>query len=64
MALRADVENNPELQKLTHWWGEFQAAAPVQQKTMMTTLGDDPAPRRKPRRPRRRPTGPRTNSPQ
>ncbi len=65
LALRADVEHNRELQSLTHWWGEFQAAAPVEQKTMMNTLGDDPvAPRRKPRRPRRRPTGPRrdTNS--
>ncbi|WP_237761022.1 MULTISPECIES: polynucleotide adenylyltransferase PcnB [Pantoea] len=59
LALRAEVENNQELQRLTHWWGEFQAAAPVQQKTMLNTLGDDPVPRRKTtRRPRRRPNGP------
>ncbi|WP_313621435.1 polynucleotide adenylyltransferase PcnB, partial [Pantoea septica] len=55
LALRAEVENNPELIRLSHWWGEFQAAAPTQQKTMLNTLGDDPAPRRKTRRPRRRP---------
>ena len=59
LALRADVEKNPELQRLTQWWGEFQAAVPVQQKTMLNTLGDDPQPRRKPRRPRRRSAGPR-----
>nr|WP_084872793.1 polynucleotide adenylyltransferase PcnB [Pantoea cypripedii] len=62
LALRADVENNPELQRLSQWWGEFQAAAPTQQKNMLNTLGDDPAPRRKPRRPRRRPAAPRNNS--
>ncbi len=59
LALRAEVEKNPELQRLSQWWGEFQAAVPVQQKTMLNTLGDDPAPRRKPRRPRRRSSGPR-----
>jgi len=59
LALRAEVEKNPELQRLSQWWGEFQAAVPVQQKTMLNTLGDDPQPRRKPRRPRRRSTGPR-----
>ncbi len=62
LALRAEVENNPELIRLSHWWGEFQAAAPTQQKTMLNTLGDDPAPRRKTRRPRRRPTAPRRDS--
>ncbi len=54
LALRAEAENNHELQRLTHWWGEFQAAAPPQQKTMLNTLGDDPAPRRRTRRPRKR----------
>ena len=62
LALRAEVENNPELIRLSHWWGEFQAAAPTQQKTMLNTLGDDPAPRRKTRRPRRRPAAPRRDS--
>ena len=55
LALRAEAENNHELQRLTHWWGEFQVAAPPQQKTMLNTLGDDPAPRRRTRRPRKRP---------
>ncbi|MFD1804057.1 polynucleotide adenylyltransferase PcnB [Mixta tenebrionis] len=59
LALRAEVENNPELQRLAHWWGEFQAAAPPQQNHMLKTLGDDPAPRRRPRRPRKRPAAPR-----
>ncbi|WP_413739249.1 polynucleotide adenylyltransferase PcnB [Sodalis sp. RH21] len=52
LALRAEVENNAELQRLTQWWGEFQVAAPPRQKNLLTTLGDD-APAR-PRRPRRR----------
>ncbi len=55
LALRAEAENNHELQRLTHWWGEFQVAAPPQQKTMLNTLGDDPVPRRRTRRPRKRP---------
>ncbi|WP_312243097.1 polynucleotide adenylyltransferase PcnB [Pantoea sp.] len=62
LALRAEVENNAELLRLSSWWGEFQSAAPPQQKTMLNTLGDDPAPRRKTRRPRRRPSGPRRDS--
>ncbi len=62
LALRAGVENNSELQRLTDWWGEFQTAAPPQQKNLMNTLGDDPAPRRRTRRPRKRPAGPRKES--
>jgi len=54
LALRAEVENNQELQRLTTWWSEFQVSAPPQQKTMLNTLGDDPVPRRRTRRPRRR----------
>ena len=54
LALRAEVENNHELQRLAQWWGEFQVSAPPQQKTMLNTLGDDPSPRRRHRRPRRR----------
>ncbi|PRD12732.1 polynucleotide adenylyltransferase [Pantoea coffeiphila] len=57
LALRAEVENNHELQRLTTWWGEFQVSAPPQQKTMLNTLGDDPAPRRRTRRPRKRVPG-------
>ena len=43
LALRAEVENNAELLRLSQWWGEFQSAVPTQQKTMLNTLGDDPA---------------------
>lgn len=62
LALRADVENNPELLRLSKWWGEFQAAAPPQQKTMLNTLGDDPAPRHKSRRRPRRSPAPRRDN--
>lgn len=58
LALRAEVENNHELQRLSTWWSEFQVAAPPQQKNMLTTLGDDPVPRRRTRRPRKRTPGP------
>jgi len=58
LALRADVENNQELQRLSSWWSEFQVAAPPQQKNMLNTLGDDPVPRRRTRRPRKRTPGP------
>ena len=54
LALRAGAENNSELQRLTKWWGEFQVAAPPEQKDMLNDLGDDPAPRRRHRRPRKR----------
>jgi len=57
LALRAEVENNHELQRLSTWWSEFQVAAPPQQKTMLNTLGDDPVPRRRTRRPRKRTPG-------
>ena len=54
LELRAGAENNGELQRLTKWWGEFQVAAPPAQKNMLDDLGDDPAPRRRNRRPRKR----------
>jgi poly(A) polymerase len=55
LALRAQVENNPEMLRLAEWWDEFQDATPAVQKNMLSTLGDDPAPRRtRTRRPRRR----------
>lgn len=54
LALRAEVENNAELKRLTQWWGEFQVVAPPLQKNMLNELDDEPAARRRPRRPRRR----------
>ncbi len=54
LALRAEVENNHELQRLSTWWSEFQVSAPPQQKNMLNTLGDDPVPRKRVRRPRKR----------
>ena len=54
LALRAEVENNQELLRLTKWWGEFQVAAPPAQKDMLDVLGDEPAVRRRHRRPRKR----------
>ncbi|MFT4465572.1 MAG: polynucleotide adenylyltransferase PcnB [Sodalis sp. (in: enterobacteria)] len=54
LTLRAEVENNAELQRLSRWWGEFQVAAPPRQKNMLTTLGDDAPARTRPRRPLRR----------
>lgn len=41
LALRAEVENNAELQCLSHWWGEFQVAEPSHQKNMLTTLREE-----------------------
>ncbi|WP_097032625.1 polynucleotide adenylyltransferase PcnB [Sodalis endosymbiont of Henestaris halophilus] len=38
LTLRAAVENNADLQRLSLWWEEFQAAAPPQQKHMLTRL--------------------------
>ncbi|WP_312953042.1 polynucleotide adenylyltransferase PcnB [Superficieibacter sp.] len=54
LALRADVENNAELQRLAKWWGEFQVSAPPAQKDMLNDLGDEPEARRRHRRPRKR----------
>lgn len=54
LALRAEVERNSELQRLAKWWGEFQVSAPPEQKGMLNELDEDPAPRRRHRRPRRR----------
>ncbi|WP_370527980.1 polynucleotide adenylyltransferase PcnB [Atlantibacter sp. RC6] len=54
LELRAEAENNAELQRLARWWGEFQVSAPPAQKDMLNDLDDEPAARRRPRRPRRR----------
>ncbi|VDZ80786.1 poly(A) polymerase [Salmonella bongori] len=54
LELRAQVENNAELQRLAKWWSEFQVSAPPEQKGMLNELDDDPAPRRRRPRPRRR----------
>ncbi|MBO2912523.1 polynucleotide adenylyltransferase PcnB [Enterobacter sichuanensis] len=54
LSLRAEVERNQELQRLAQWWAEFQVSAPPEQKDMLTGLDDEPAPRRRHRRPRKR----------
>ncbi|MBV7406453.1 polynucleotide adenylyltransferase PcnB [Enterobacter sp. ENT03] len=54
MALRAEAENNQELQRLTQWWGEFQVSAPPAQKGMLDVLDEEPQERRRHRRPRKR----------
>ena len=54
LALRAEIENNKELQSLVQWWGEFQVSAPPEQKGMLTNLDEEPEPRRRHRRPRKR----------
>ena len=54
LALRAETERNGELQRLVKWWGEFQVSAPPDQKEMLDDLGDEPAARRRHRRPRKR----------
>lgn len=55
LSLRAEVERNQELQRLAQWWAEFQVSAPPEQKDMLTGLDEEPAPRRRHRRPRKRP---------
>ena len=53
LQLRAEIEKG-ELLKLTHWWDEFQQADIQRQKTMLTSLGDEPSARRhRSRRPRK-----------
>ncbi len=37
LELRAQVENNTELQRLAQWWAEFQASAPPEQKGCSTS---------------------------
>ncbi|MGV3345550.1 polynucleotide adenylyltransferase PcnB [Enterobacteriaceae bacterium LUAb1] len=59
LALRADVENHAELQRLTDWWSTFQTAAVAQQKAMIHSLDGDSSSRPRSGRSRRRPTGPR-----
>ncbi|SFR09758.1 poly(A) polymerase [Enterobacter sp. kpr-6] len=53
LALRAEAENNHELQRLAQWWGEFQVSAPPAQKGMLDVLDEEPE-RRRHRRPRKR----------
>lgn len=42
LALRAEVENNGELQRLVKWWGEFQVSAPPEQKDMLDDWAMNP----------------------
>lgn len=53
LSLRAEIERNQELQRLAQWWAEFRARPP-EQKDMLTGLDEEPAPRRRHRRPRKR----------
>ncbi len=53
LELRAGAEKNGELQRLTKWWGEFRCRA-ARSKEMLNELDDEPAPRRRHRRPRKR----------
>lgn len=54
LALRAEVENNAELQPLANWWGEFQVAPPLRQKELLNHLDNEPSSCRRPRRSRYR----------
>ncbi|MDF7681666.1 polynucleotide adenylyltransferase PcnB [Enterobacteriaceae bacterium ESL0689] len=54
LELRASAEKNSELLRLAQWWGEFQVAAPPEQKAMIQTLDHDAPPQRRYRRPRKR----------
>ncbi|GKX58518.1 poly(A) polymerase I [Leminorella grimontii] len=53
LLLRGEIERG-ELEKLGHWWEEFQEADTQRQKTMLNSLGDEPDRPRRPRRPRKR----------
>ncbi|MGM3188433.1 polynucleotide adenylyltransferase PcnB [Musicola paradisiaca] len=55
LSLRAEIEHNQELLRLSEWWGEFQVAPPHRQQSMLSTLDDGPTPHRRSRRPRKRP---------
>lgn len=54
LSLRAEVEHNGELLRLSQWWGEFQQATPNEQSGMVHQLGADVSQRRRPTRPRKR----------
>ena len=54
LALRAEAEHSAELQRLVKWWSEFQVSAPPEQKGMLNELDEEPAQRRRSRRPRKR----------
>lgn len=41
LKLRAEVEKNAELQRITLWWDEFQIAVSLRQKNMLITLGPE-----------------------
>lgn len=53
LLLRGEIERG-ELEKLGHWWEEFQEADTQRQKTMLNVLGDEPDRPRRSRRPRKR----------
>ncbi len=53
LELRAQVENNTELQRLAQWWARISGFRAAGTKGMLNRLDDDPAPRRRRSRPRR-----------
>lgn len=53
LTLRAEVEHNPELLRLSKWWGEFQQATANEQSGMVHQLGADVNQRRRQMRPRK-----------
>ncbi|MCW2477407.1 MULTISPECIES: polynucleotide adenylyltransferase PcnB [unclassified Symbiopectobacterium] len=57
LSLRAEIERQPELQRLSQWWGEFQVATVPRQQAMLSTLDDGPTAHRHSRR--RKPSAPR-----
>lgn len=54
LSLRAEVEHNTDLLRLTEWWGNFQQATPSEQSGMVHQLGADFSQRRRQTRSRKR----------
>lgn len=53
LVLRAQIEEKPELQRLSEWWTAFQSKPVNEQSVMLQELGNDPS-RRRYQRPRKR----------
>lgn len=50
LALRAEVEQAPDLQRLSRWWETFQQSSLTQQKKLLDALEEAPTRARRPRR--------------
>ncbi|MGL9760253.1 MAG: hypothetical protein ACR5K7_03980 [Symbiopectobacterium sp.] len=50
LSLGAEIERQPELQRLSKWWEEFQIAAMSHQQAILRTLDDSLTPHRHSRR--------------